>query len=50
MINKEPSLVLIKAIKNANSFLRKERPLIIYDENGQYSDEIYKNYNKNKNV
>ena len=50
IVNKEPSLVLIKAIKNANSFLRIERPLIIYDENGKYSDEIYKIYDKNKNV
>lgn len=49
MVNKEPSLVLIKAVKNANVFLRIEKPLIIYDENGKYSDEIYKIYDKNKN-
>ena len=49
MENKEPSLVLIKAVKNANVFLRIEKPLIIYDENGKYSDEIYKIYDKNKN-
>ena len=46
MANKEPSLVLIKAVKNANSFLRIEKPLIIYDENGNYTDEIYKIYDK----
>lgn len=49
MANKEPSLVLIKAIKNANSFLRIEKPLIIYEENGKYSDEIYRIYDKEKN-
>lgn len=45
-INKEANLVLIKAIKNANKFLRVEKPLIVYNENGEYSDEILKIYNK----
>lgn len=45
-INKEANLVLIKAIKNANKFLRVEKPLIVYKENGEYSDEILKIYNK----
>ncbi len=48
MENQEPSLVLIKAIKNANPFLRIEKPLIIYKENGKYTDEIYKIYDKEK--
>ena len=47
-INKEASLVLIKAIKNAKAFLKIDKPLIIYNENGEYTDEIYKIYNKEK--
>ena len=42
----EPKLVLIKAVKNAKEFLTVEKPLIIYKENGEYTDEILKIYNK----
>ena len=45
-INKEPKLVLIKAVKNANKFLKVEKPLLVYDENGNYTKEILKIYNK----
>ena len=48
MVNKDASLVLIKAVKNARQFLKIEKPLIIYDENGEYTDEIYKIYNKER--
>ncbi len=47
-INKEANLVLVKAIKNAKPFLKIEKPLIIYDEKGQYTDEIYEIYNKER--
>jgi tRNA1Val (adenine37-N6)-methyltransferase len=47
-INKEVNLVLVKAIKNAKPFLKIEKPLIIYDEKGQYTDEIYEIYNKER--
>ena len=43
---KEANLVLIKAIKNANQFLKIEKPLIVYKKNGEYTDEILKIYNK----
>ena len=43
---KKSNLVLIKAIKNANKFLEVEKPLIVYNKNGKYSDEILKIYNK----
>ena len=43
-IEKEPSLILIKGIKNANPFLKIDRPLIIYNENGEYTEEIYEIY------
>ena len=48
-INKEPTLILIKGVKNANPFLKIEKPLIIYNENGKYTDEIYEIYNM-KNI
>ncbi len=46
-IEAEPKLVLIKAIKNANKFLKVEKPLFIYNKDGTYTDEILKIYNKN---
>lgn len=45
-INKEPNLVLIKAVKNAGYQLKIEKPLIVYDEKGNYTDEILEIYNK----
>lgn len=39
------NLMLIKAVKNAQPFLHILRPLIVY-ENGKYTDEILKIYNK----
>ena len=44
--NSESKLILIKGIKNAKPFLKIEKNLYIYDENGKYSDEINKIYNK----
>lgn len=44
--NKEPKLILIKGIKNAKQFLKLESNLYIYDENGEYTEEIKKIYNK----
>lgn len=43
---KEPNLVLIKATKNAKPFLKIEKNLIIYNDEGNYTDEILKIYNK----
>ena len=43
----EPKLVLIKAVKNAKEFVKIEKPLFVYDKNGNYTDEILKIYNKN---
>ena len=45
-INKAPNLVLIKGIKDAGELLKIEKPLVIYKEDGQYSDEILEIYNK----
>lgn len=38
--NKEPNLVLIKGIKNAKPFLKIEKNLYVYDENGNYTKEL----------
>ncbi|MCI9178060.1 MAG: tRNA1(Val) (adenine(37)-N6)-methyltransferase [Clostridia bacterium] len=43
---KEPNLVLIKATKNAKPFLKIQKPLIIYKENGSYTKEILEIYHE----
>lgn len=43
---KPPNLVLIKAIKNAKPFLKIEKPIYVYQQEGQYTDEILKIYHK----
>ncbi len=43
---KEPNLILIKAVKNAKSFLKIEKPLFVYNKEGNYTQEILKIYNK----
>ena len=44
--NSEANLVLVKAVKNGGSFLKVLNPLYVYDENGGYTNEILKIYNK----
>ena len=46
--NSKPKLILVKATKGAKSFLNIEKPLVIYNTDGTYTDEIYKIYNKEK--
>lgn len=41
-----PKLVLIKGIKNAKSFLKIHPNLYIYEESGEYTEEIYRIYQK----
>ena len=45
-IEKSPNLILIKAVKNAKSFLKVEKPLIVYTSEENYTEEIFKIYNK----
>ena len=40
----ESNLVLIKAIKGAKPYLKVEKPLIIYKEDGTYTDEVLETY------
>ena len=45
-INEKPNLILIKGVKNAKEFLKVQKPLIIYNESGNYTNEILKIYGK----
>lgn len=45
-VEKEACLVLIKAVKNGGQFLKVEKPIYIYKDDGNYTDEILKIYNK----
>ena len=44
----KPSLILVRAVRNAREFLKIDEPLIIYKDNGEYTDEILKIYDKLK--
>lgn len=41
---KEPNLVLLCGVKYGNQELRVEKPLFVYNENNEYTDEIKKIY------
>ncbi len=45
-IKSKPVLVLIKSIKNAKKYLKVKEPLYIYDDDGNYTKEVLKIYNK----
>lgn len=45
-IGDKPTLILIKAIRGAKEFLKIDKPLVIYKENGEYTDEILEIYDK----
>lgn len=47
-VNDEANLVLIKGVKCGKPSVKLLKPLIVYNENGEYSDEIYKIYSKNR--
>lgn len=40
------NLLLIRATKNGGEFLKTEKPLVVYKDNGEYTDEILEIYNK----
>ena len=42
----KPNMVLIKAVKNGKEFLKVREPLIVYNEDGFYTEEILKIYGK----
>lgn len=43
---KAPNLLLVKAVKNGKSFLRVDSPLVVYNDDNSYTDEILKIYGK----
>lgn len=43
-IDKEPNMVLMEALKGGRSRITVEKPLIVYKEQGIYTDEIYDIY------
>ena len=45
-VGKEPNLVLIKDVKDAGEHLIIDSPLVVYNNDGTYTDEILKIYNK----
>lgn len=47
-MDKAPNLVLIKGVRNGKEFLKVRENLIIYNEDGSYTDEIYEIYNKKR--
>ena len=43
-VDHEPTMVLIEAVKGGKSGIKVEKPLVIYKEQGKYTDEIYDIY------
>ncbi len=43
-IDKEPNMVLIEAVRGGKSRMTVEKPLIVYKEEGVYTDDIYDIY------
>ena len=42
--DREPNMVLIEGLRGGKPRLTVEKPLIIYKEDGKYTDEIYEIY------
>lgn len=42
----KPILILLRCVKNSNKFLKIDNPIVIYKEDGEYTDEILEIYNK----
>ena len=45
-VNKDANMVLIEAVKDAKSFMKVEAPLIVYEADGKYTEEIYRIYGR----
>jgi tRNA1Val (adenine37-N6)-methyltransferase len=45
-VGEKANLILVKGVKNANEFLKIDKPLIIYNADGSYTDGVLKIYNK----
>lgn len=42
--DKSPNLILIKSVKYAKPFMQIDKPLVIYEDNGDYTREVIKIY------
>lgn len=42
--DKAPKIVLIKFVKNAGEYFKWREPLVIYEENGEYTKEVVETY------
>lgn len=47
-VDKEPNMVLIDAAKGGNERITVDTPLIVYNKDGSYTDEIYQIYGEMK--
>ncbi len=47
-VDKEPNMVLIEGLRGGKSRMTVEKPLIVYKEQGVYTDEIYEIYGMKK--
>ena len=47
-IHKKPNLVLIEGLKGGKADLKFYNPLIVYNEDGSYTQEIYEIYGMDK--
>lgn len=43
-VDREPTMVLLEALRGGKPHMIVERPLIIFDERGKYKDEIREIY------
>ncbi len=43
-VDSQSNLLMLKAVRNANTFMKVEKPLIIYNKDGSYTDEIMNIY------
>ena len=43
-VDKEPNMALLEGLRGGNSRLQVEKPLIVYQKQGVYTDEIYDIY------
>lgn len=48
--NMPPNLLLIEGVRSGRAFLKVEKPLYVYKDGGEYTDEIYQIYNIKKQV
>lgn len=44
-VDKEPNMVLIEGLKDGRPRMKVEPPLIIYQKNGEYTEEVWKMHN-----